>query len=66
MKRRLNIGAPDGTSRPDHHGLTDVGIDPQSRSFILQAVKELAKAGYDLYTSHYIEEVEAVSSRFTL
>ena len=65
MKRRLNIGCALMHSPPliimDE---PTVGIDPQSRSFILRSVKELAKRGSTIiYTSHYIEEVEAVASR---
>ncbi|PAS97804.1 MAG: hypothetical protein CGU28_03420 [Candidatus Dactylopiibacterium carminicum] len=39
-----------------------VGVDPQSRAFLLDAVKSLAQAGTTvLYTSHYIEEIEAIA-----
>ncbi|MGE4465185.1 ABC transporter ATP-binding protein [Sphaerochaeta sp.] len=65
MKRRLNIGCALMHS-PDLVIMDEptVGIDPQSRSFILRSVKELAKEGATIiYTSHYIEEVEAVASR---
>ena len=41
-----------------------VGIDPQSRNYILEFVKKAQKSGMTIiYTSHYIEEVEAVASR---
>ncbi|MGE4453858.1 MAG: ATP-binding cassette domain-containing protein [Sphaerochaeta sp.] len=65
MKRRLNIGC----ALMHQPGLIimdepTVGIDPQSRSFILSFVKQLAREGSTIiYTSHYIEEVEAVASR---
>jgi ABC-2 type transport system ATP-binding protein len=65
MKRRLNIGCA-LMHKPALIIMDEptVGIDPQSRSFILQSVKELAKGGATIiYTSHYIEEVEAVASR---
>jgi len=65
MKRRLNIGCA-LMHKPSLIIMDEptVGIDPQSRSFILQSVKELAKGGATIiYTSHYIEEVEAVASR---
>ena len=41
-----------------------VGIDPQSRNYILEFVKKTAAAGTTvIYTSHYIEEVEAIADR---
>jgi ABC-2 type transport system ATP-binding protein len=41
-----------------------VGIDPQSRNHILQSVKQLNSMGCTvIYTSHYMEEVEAICSR---
>jgi ABC-2 type transport system ATP-binding protein len=41
-----------------------VGIDPQSRNFVLRFVKNLADQGTTIiYTSHYIKEVEAIASR---
>ena len=65
MKRRLNIGCA-LMHKPDLIIMDEptVGIDPQSRAFILRFVKELAQKGSTIiYTSHYIEEVEAVASR---
>ena len=61
MKRRLNI-AVGLLGRPRFLLLDEptVGIDPQSRRHILDAVRDLA-AGTGmtvLYTSHYMEEVE--------
>jgi ABC-2 type transport system ATP-binding protein len=41
-----------------------VGIDPQSRSHILDTVKALNKKGMTIiYTSHYMEEVEHLCDR---
>src|SRR5262249_2905414 len=41
-----------------------VGVDPQSRRSILDAVKELNKQGMTvLYTTHYMEEAEELSNR---
>jgi len=41
-----------------------VGIDPQSRRNILDAVKELNKQGMTvLYTTHYMEEAQELSHR---
>ena len=65
MKRRLNIGCS-LLHEPELIIMDEptVGIDPQSRNFILEFVKSLAADGKSIiYTSHYIEEVEAVSSR---
>lgn len=68
MKRRLNIGC--ALMHDPELIIMDeptVGIDPQSRNFILEFVKELASNGTSiLYTSHYIEEVEAVASRICI
>ena len=39
-----------------------VGVDPQSRAFILDAVKTLARQGTAvIYTTHYMEEIEAIA-----
>lgn len=44
-----------------------VAIDPQSRRFILQKIKELNEKGCTiLYTSHYIDEVEALCNRIAI
>lgn len=41
-----------------------VGIDPQSRNHILESVKTLNRMGSTIiYTSHYMEEVAAISTR---
>lgn len=68
MKRRLNIGC--ALMHDPELIIMDeptVGIDPQSRNFILEFVKKLASNGTSiLYTSHYIEEVEAVASRICI
>ncbi|TVP95538.1 MAG: ABC transporter ATP-binding protein [Acholeplasmatales bacterium] len=66
MKRRLNIGCA-LLHEPELIIMDEptVGIDPQSRNYILEFVKELAKQADTaiLYTSHYIEEVQAISDR---
>lgn len=62
LKRRLNI-AIGLLSDPDILILDEptVGIDPQSRAFILQQVKELQQQGKTIiYTSHYMEEIEQI------
>lgn len=65
MKRRLNIACA-----IMHHPkliIMDeptVGIDPQSRNHILESVKTLNRMGSTIiYTSHYMEEVAAISTR---
>ena len=65
MKRRLNIGAA-LLHEPELIIMDEptVGIDPQSRNHILDTVKMLAQGGATIiYTSHYMEEVEALCSR---
>jgi len=68
MKRRLNIACAIG-----HHpellifDEPTVGIDPQSRNFILDKIKESNKKGATvIYTSHYMEEVEAICTRIAI
>jgi ABC-2 type transport system ATP-binding protein len=65
MKRRLNLGAS------LMHGprllLLDeptTGVDPQSRNHIFEEVRRLNAAGMTIvYTSHYMEEVQALCPR---
>ena len=60
LKRRLNL-AIGLLNKPTLLILDEptVGIDPQSRHFILEAIKQLNKEGTTiLYTSHYMEEIE--------
>lgn len=68
MKRRLNIACAIA-----HHPkiiILDeptVGIDPQSRNHILDSVRKLNKMGSTiLYTTHYMEEAEALCSRIAI
>lgn len=65
MKRRLNIGV--GLLHKPQLLFMDeptVGIDPQSRRNILDAVKDLNRQGMTvLYTTHYIEEAQELSDR---
>ncbi|HEX3026216.1 MAG TPA: ABC transporter ATP-binding protein [Clostridia bacterium] len=68
MKRRLNIACAIA-----HHPelvIMDeptVGIDPQSRNHILDSIKKLRDSGMTvIYTTHYMEEVEAISSRIII
>lgn len=65
MSRRLNFGIA-LLHEPKFVVLDEptVGIDPQSRSNLLDSVRQLAKQGLGvLYASHYMEEVEAVCDR---
>jgi ABC-2 type transport system ATP-binding protein len=44
-----------------------VGVDPQSRAFLLDTIKQLAHAGSAvIYTSHYMEEVQAIADRIVV
>lgn len=68
MKRRLNIACA-----IMHHPkiiIMDeptVGIDPQSRNHILETVRKLNSMGSTIiYTSHYMEEIEALCSRIAI
>ena len=65
MKRRVNIGAA-LLHKPELLIMDEptVGIDPQSRTYILDTVKRLNEEGMTLiYTSHYMEEVEHLCTR---
>jgi len=66
MKRRLNIGIA-LMHEPEIIIMDEptVGIDPQSRNYILETVKRLnqEKQMTVLYTSHYMEEVEFLCNR---
>lgn len=62
MKRRLNLAAAI-MHRPEYLILDEptVGVDPQSRNAIFDYVKQMNREGTTvLYTSHYMEEVEAL------
>jgi len=68
MQRRLNIGCA-LVHRPKLLIMDEptVGIDPQSRNHILESVKKLAEQGTTvIYTSHYMEEVQAVCDRIVI
>ncbi len=68
MKRRLNIACAIGHN-PEILFFDEptVGIDPQSRNFILEKIKESNKNGATVvYTSHYMEEVEAICTRIAI
>ncbi len=65
MKRRLNLAV--GLLGNPPFVLMDeptVGIDPQSRRYILDRVKQLNAQGITiLYTTHYMEEAQELSHR---
>ncbi|MDQ0114508.1 ABC transporter ATP-binding protein [Paenibacillus harenae] len=68
MKRRLNIACAIA-HKPKLIIMDEptVGIDPQSRSYILNSVKKLNRMGSTIiYTSHYMEEVEEICSRIAI
>jgi len=68
MKRRLNLAA--GLVHEPELIILDeptVGVDPQSRNHIFETVKQLGKNGMTIvYTSHYMEEVEALCDRVAI
>jgi ABC-2 type transport system ATP-binding protein len=68
MKRRLNFAA--GIVHEPKALLLDeptVGVDPQSRARLLDMVRELASKGAAVvYTTHYMEEAEALCDRLAI
>jgi ABC-2 type transport system ATP-binding protein len=68
MKRRLNIGI--GLLHEPRLLVLDeptVGVDPQSRNAILEAVDALRAGGMSiLYTTHYMEEAERLCDRIAI
>jgi ABC-2 type transport system ATP-binding protein len=68
MKRRLNFGC--GIVHQPEVLLLDeptVGVDPQSRVRLLDLVREQASSGVCvLYTTHYMEEAEALCDRLAI
>ncbi|GGH32069.1 ABC transporter ATP-binding protein [Paenibacillus segetis] len=68
MKRRLNIACAIA-HKPKLIIMDEptVGIDPQSRNYILASVRKLNESGCTIiYTSHYMEEVEEICSRIAI
>lgn len=68
MKRRLNFGC--GIVHQPKVLLLDeptVGVDPQSRERLLEQVREQVKRGTCvLYTTHYMEEAEALCDQLAI
>lgn len=68
LRRRLNL-AIGLLGRPQLLLLDEptVGVDPQSRHFLLESIAALPAAGTTvIYTSHYMEEVEAICQRIAI
>ncbi|MDM0115340.1 ABC transporter ATP-binding protein [Variovorax sp. J22R133] len=68
LKRRLNLAI---ALLPEPELLLfdepTVGVDPQSRAFVLDAIKTLAAEGAAvIYATHYMEEVEAIADRVAI
>ncbi|HEX6734948.1 MAG TPA: ABC transporter ATP-binding protein, partial [Azonexus sp.] len=68
LRRRLNLAI--GLLGQPRLLLLDeptVGVDPQSRHFLLEAIAALPADGTTvIYTSHYMEEVEAICRRIAI
>ena len=65
LKRRLNLAIA-LLPEPELLLLDEptVGVDPQSRAFVLDAIRALADGGAAIiHASHYMEEVEAIADR---
>jgi len=68
LKRRLNLAIA-VLPEPEMLLLDEptAGVDPQSRAFLLDAVRSLAQGGTTLlYTSHYMEEIETVATHVVI
>ena len=68
MKRRLNLAVA-LVHRPDVLFLDEptTGVDPQSRNHIFERVRAANAAGLTvIYTSHYMEEVQALCPRLAI
>lgn len=68
MKRRLNFGCA-LLHEPKLLILDEptVGVDPQSRSHLLESVQQVAREGVAvIYASHYMEEVEEICSKVAI
>lgn len=68
LKRRLNLAIA-LLARPELIVLDEptVGVDAQSRSFLLETVKRLATEGAAvIYTTHYLEEIEAIADQVAI
>jgi ABC-2 type transport system ATP-binding protein len=68
MKRRLNLGlAVMHGPKILYLDEPTAGVDPQSRNHIFERVRELNRGGLTVvYTSHYMEEVQALCPRIAV
>ncbi len=68
LRRRLNLAI--GLLGKPRLLLLDeptVGVDPQSRHFLLEAIAALPATGTTvIYTSHYMDEIEAICQRIAI
>lgn len=68
MKRRLNIACA-VVHKPKLLLMDEptVGVDPQSRNNILESILKLNQSGTTvIYTSHYMEEIEAICNKVAI
>lgn len=68
LKRRLNF-AIGIINQPELIFLDEitVGIDPESRQFILNSIQQLTQEGISIiYTSHYLQEIEQLCNNIAL
>src|SRR5690554_1555177 len=68
LKRRLNI-ACGIAHKPELIFLDEptIGVDPQSRNFMLEGIKELNRQGSTIiYTTHYLDEAEMLCRRIII
>ena len=68
LKRRLNLAI---ALLPEPELMlfdeATVGVDPQSRAFVLDAITTLARQGAAvIYSSHYMEEIEAIADHIVI
>lgn len=68
LKRRLNLAIA-LLAKPELLVLDEptVGVDAQSRHFLLDTIKRLAAEGAAvIYTTHYLEEIEAIADQVAI
>ncbi|MCM5679173.1 ABC transporter ATP-binding protein [Schlegelella sp. S2-27] len=68
LKRRLNLAIA-LLAEPELVLFDEptVGVDPQSRAFVLESIRSLASQGVAvIYASHYMEEIEAIAERVAI
>ncbi|MBO9512796.1 MAG: ABC transporter ATP-binding protein [Variovorax sp.] len=68
LKRRLNLAIA-LLAQPELLLFDEptVGVDPQTRAFVLEAIQALAAGGAAvIYASHYMEEIEAIADRVVI